>query len=465
MHLSLCFIHQCFNIRRFGVPAGTVSLCRYGLLAMVLALSAPLAAADSIDELRALVEANDSTAAWDMAQRLEPENAGEPDFDFWYALAAKAAGQKNQAVFALDRVIANQPDNSRAKLELADVYYQFGNAAGAKGLFEQVLASTPPDAVQQNIRTYLAAMAAVEQKRGTQVSGFVTIAGGYDSNINNATSVPEHDVVTSSGPLTFALTPASLATDTGFMDVRTGLNMVQPVNNRQIRFLNLSLQSRDNADIFSGDNYDYAQLAATGGWLLRRGSAQWRFPVNVQALTVQSDESRYTGTVGVEYSRPLAANTALSWFGQAGAMHYPAQQARNASLALVGGAYTWNGKTTPLRMVTSLHLGTEPTEDSSADFNGRDYVAVRVNLRYAYADSMSLYGGLGAQQSQYQGDHPVLGFAREETLADIAIGWQWQPDRRWSVNADLSAADNASSGNNLFDFRRTQVMLGSTWHF
>ncbi len=334
-----------------GVFANAVSFCRYGLFAVALALAAPLAMADSVDELRALVEANDSTTAWDMAQRLEPENAGEPDFDFWYALAARAAGQKNQAVFALERVIENQPGNSRAKLELADVHYQFGNTREARGLFEQVLAATPPDAVQQNIRTYLAAMDAVEKKKGTQASGFVTIAGGYDSNINSATNVLEHDIAAPGGPVTFALTPASLETDTGFMDVRTGLSIVQPVNNRQIRFLNLSLQNRDNADIFSGDNYDYAQLAATGGWLLRRGSAQWRFPVNLQALSVQSDESRYMATAGVEYSRPLAANTAMSWFGQAGAMHYPAQQARNASLALVGGAYTWNGKTTPLRVV------------------------------------------------------------------------------------------------------------------
>ncbi len=110
-------------------------------------------------------------------------------------------------------------------------------------------------------------------------------------------------------------------------------------------------------------------------------------------------------------------------------------------------------------------MGTEPAEDDDFDYNGRDYVAARVNLRYALGGTQSLYGGLGVQQSMYQGIQPVLGYERDEMLVDLSAGWQWQLDTRWSVNADLSAADNASAGNDLFDFRRTQVMLGSTWRF
>lgn len=450
---------------RFVMSLAVVSWCRGAMLSMVLALLAPIALADSVAELRVLVEANDSATAWDMAQRLAPASAGEPDFDFWYGLAAKAAGQKNQAVFAFERVVLSQPGNHRAKLELADIHYHFGNTAEAKGLFEEVLAATPPDAVRQRIQTYLSALDAIEKKKSMQVSGFVTLAGGYDSNINSATSTLSHDVATPGGPLTFALSPAALETDAGFMDVRTGLSVVQPINNRQIRFLDVTLQNRDNQDVFSGDTFDYAQLTATGGWLLQRGAAQWRIPVNIQALSVQSDESRYLGTLGVEYSKPLATNTAWSWFGQAGSLHFPAQEARNAWMVLAGAAYIWNDKAAPLRVTTTLHAGTEPAEHSEFEYNGRDYVSARVNLRYAFATSQALYGALGVQQSRYQGDHPVLGFVREETFADVSMGWQWQPERRWSVNADLSYMNNASSKNNLFDFERTQVMLGSTWRF
>ena len=92
-------------------------------LALILASS--LAHADSIGELRELVDGDtrDATrvaAAWEMATRMEPEHAGDPEFDFWYGLAARAAGQRQQAVFAFERVVANQPGNARAKLELAD---------------------------------------------------------------------------------------------------------------------------------------------------------------------------------------------------------------------------------------------------------------------------------------------------------------------------------------------------------
>lgn len=112
-------------------------------LAISLVLAAPCAFADSIPELHSLVDANDSVAAWGMAARMEPEHAGDPEFDFWYGLAAKAAGKHQQAVFAFERVVLVQPGNARAKLELADAYYRMGNHGEARRLIRSSSGSAP----------------------------------------------------------------------------------------------------------------------------------------------------------------------------------------------------------------------------------------------------------------------------------------------------------------------------------
>lgn len=434
----------------------------YPLYAILLLTVATSAHADSVDELRALVDAGDATG-WDMAQRMEDDNAGDADFDFWYGLAAKAAGQKHQAVFAFERVLGNQPGNARAKLELGDIYYQFGNTREARILFEEVLATTPPGPVEQRIRTYLGAIEAVDKKKKTNLNGYVTFAGGHDSNVNSATSTATHAIL--DNLLVVSLPASALETDAGFGELRAGLDLIHPVNQRDSRFLSASIKARDNEDLFSGGNSDYTQAALTGGWSLQRGTAHWRIPVGVQSVRVEDDESSYLASVGTEYNRPLSVNTAVAWFGQLAVLHYPSQEERNTRQLVLGGAWHWNSISMPLRLTVSGHAGHEPTEESSADYNGRDFVATRLSLRYPLSSRQTLYGALGLQQSNYLGEQPLLGFKREELLADASFGWQMRLSPDWTLNADLSYQDNMSVDNELFDYQRSVAMLGATWRF
>lgn len=444
------------------MPATVRSLLPRALLPFLFLASAA-AMADSVPELHSLVDAGDASA-WEMAQRMEPDNAGDPEFDFWYGLAAKAAGKKQQAVFAFERVVLSQPNNARAKLELADAQAAFGNTREAKRLFNEVLATTPPDPVQQRIRTYLGALDAADKNRGTRIDYYFTLSGGYDSNVSSATD---------DGAQIVPLLPQSLERDAGFVDAIAGVDVVKPVNQRDSHFFSASIQRRDNADIFSGGNYDYSQISLTGGWLNKRGSVSWRIPVTLQALWAESDsapgtvanDDRFVVLGGLERTRLLSSRTAFTTFGQLGNMHYPSEESRNAWIAFIGGAYIWQSANSPLRLTSVARLGTEPAEDSDFSFNGRDYLSLRLNARWVLSPTTSLYGALGVQQSVYKDEHPVLLIEREDTLADAAIGWQWQIDPGWGVNVDLSFADNNSADNTLYDFNRTQIKLGSTWRF
>ncbi len=107
----------------------------------------------------------------------------------------------------------------------------------------------------------------------------------------------------------------------------------------------------------------------------------------------------------------------------------------------------------------------EPTEEGEYDYNGRDYVAARLSARWTLSPTHIVYGSLGAQQSNYQGDQPVLGYEREELLLDAALGWQWRVSAAWMLNADLGYASNDSRRNTLYDYERTQAKLGATWRF
>lgn len=447
---------------------------RVALLATALATSGA-AHADSLDELKGLVGANDAPSAWAMAQRMEPQSAGDPEFDFWFGIAARGAGQKNDALFAFERVVVAQPDNARAKLELADVHYQFGNTAEARTLFDEVLASNPPEPVQQKVRDYLAAIDSAEQGKQAKVRYIVGFAAGHDSNIGSSTDVAAHDTVF--GPQTLVLNGASLATDAAFLDWRAGLEYVAPVSQRTLRFFSANVQRRDNEDLFAGGNFDNTQLSLSGGWLLRRGTATWRIPVGVQALWAESvrtgalaaNDDRFVTTVGAEYSKPVSAQSSIAWFGRVGDSHYPSESVRNAWLLSAGGSYGWSAQDAPVSITTSLTLSAEPAQEDTA-VGEKDYIAaLRTNLRWGMAADQFLTVGFGVQTTQYRQPPPPPVFPpgspdRQDLLIDVALGWQWSLEKDLTLNADLTVMQNDSQ-RSLYDFDRTQFRLGSTWRF
>lgn len=449
----------------------------YPILCMAISLAAAgQSHADSIEELRALAGEGNAPEAWSMAERMAAASAGDPEFDFWYGIAARGAGHRNEALFAFERVTVAQPDNARAKLELADLQYQFGNLAEARSLFGEVLASNPPEPVQQKVRNYLGAIDAAEQGKKSRIRYVVGFAAGHDSNVGSATDVALHDTFV--GAQTLLLNEASLASDAAFTESRVALDYVAPASQRTLRYFSASLQRRDNEEILAGGNFDNTQLSLSGGWMLRRGNVTWRIPVAVQALWAESvrtgpapvNDDRFLTTIGAEYSRPLSAQASVAWFGRVGDSHYPSEANRNSWLLSAGGSYGWSAATAPLSFSAALVVSAEPAqEDAAAARNSeKEYVVgVRGGVRWAVADQHAITAGLGLQSTQYRQAplvYPGGSPDRADRLIDMTLGWQWVPGKDWTLDADVTQVSNDSQ-RALYDFDRTQLRLGSTWRF
>lgn len=68
------------------------------------------------------------------------EQAGEPEFDYLLGITAIDSGHASDAVTALERVLAADPSNNGARMELARAYYVLGADDLAKREFNQLLA-------------------------------------------------------------------------------------------------------------------------------------------------------------------------------------------------------------------------------------------------------------------------------------------------------------------------------------
>ncbi|EWH11571.1 hypothetical protein DS2_03645 [Catenovulum agarivorans DS-2] len=132
-----------------------------------------------------LVEAGLYQDAFELAESLFDQYAGDADFDYLYGLSARQAGKHQEAIFAFERVVMNRPNNLNARYALAVAYYEVDNLVAAKREFENLLKLQPTNKLIAQTERYLSLIQQKSVRLDPVWSGFAGISLGYDSNVNS----------------------------------------------------------------------------------------------------------------------------------------------------------------------------------------------------------------------------------------------------------------------------------------
>lgn len=114
------------------------------------------------------------------------------DIMFWAGISAANAGEYHLAITYYEKMLTNNPDLFRVRLELATVHYLMGRYDRARNELEKVLGSSPPPSVQRNVEKLLARIEAQTNKSTWGLS----LSQGYmwDDNISRSTAEKELDI-------------------------------------------------------------------------------------------------------------------------------------------------------------------------------------------------------------------------------------------------------------------------------
>ncbi len=178
---------------------------------LMLFTSQALARLD-IYEMQRLIESGQAEAAYQLAVPYRSAYEGFALFDFYYGWAALDSGHLDEGVFALSRVVMQQPDNGRARLELARGFFLTGENARARQEFETVLGQAPPTGVRSNVQRFLDAIAVRESTYLPSGDAYAQVSLGYDSNINSA---PADDPYAGAGGLYGGVVDGSIVVSNG----------------------------------------------------------------------------------------------------------------------------------------------------------------------------------------------------------------------------------------------------------
>ncbi len=416
---------------------------------------------ETLDEAHALVEAGRAEEAYQLLAPLQEIRAGLPDYDYAFAIAALDSGRADEAVFALERVLALQPDHAQARAELARAYFLMGENEAAEAEFKDVLAQQPPPQVRQTISRYLNAIEQRFAEERHRFSGFVELGLGYDSNVNSATS-DDTVAVPLLGGLLLSIDDAYQEREDSFANLRAGLNYTHQVNSTTHFLLGGSVNTRRNS---AETSYNNDTLDAFTGLRFFQGKNRYTLALQGQGFWLDNEQNRnLTGATG-QWDRVINARNQTSFYAQYAELRYPDQETRDVNQQSLGAAWvhSFDMPGAPV-LYTGLHGGEDIEQDSDRSDLGRTFWGLRLGGDISLNEKSKLELNARYIKASYGDDDPLFLKTREDTTTDVTLGLQYKLDNAWHLKPQFRYTHNASNIP-INDFTRYQAQITARWDF
>lgn len=425
-------------------------------LALLLTTTSILAFADeTLTQASELLKQRNYKNAYELLEPLESERAGDVEYDYMLGVAAIESGQISRGVFALERVLAQQPNNINARAMIAKGYFKGGEAENAKSEFQNILGQNPDPELSRLIEDN---MSAVNKATGqaTTFAAFIDGGFGFDSNINSATS---NSTITAPGiapGLNLTLGSASQEQSSKYLSLTGGASFRTPLSK------NLSLFGAAQGSVRTNWNesaFDPSYTDFTLGLNYKRFIDN--FTVAVQRNNFDIDGERFRQSHGVtgQWQRQLDDQNQISIYAQTSDLNYPDNGARDAQRSLVGAGWghAFSGDKAPV-IFLSGYVGKEDVDDSTFDFLSNDIYGARLGGQMVVNYKMVAYANTSYEIREHDEQDPAFLQTREDDQFDFSVGLRYLPIPGWTIRPQLSYLNN-DSNIKLFDFDRTVLSV------
>jgi outer membrane protein len=422
--------------------------------ALFFALQTPLAQADALtDQARSLLDAGKPTQAFALLESQESARAGEPYFDFLLGLAALDVGQNTRAVFALERVLAVEPNHVRARAEIARAYLALGEADTARKEFETVQKLGVPADVSLTLERYISAARQVQDQSKTTTNGYLELTLGYDTNLNlgpNRNSV----VIPGLSPLPATLSKDSKANADYFAQLGGGFNARVPVAPGIAVLAGVSGTERFNGQT---DRFDLGNIDANVGVVVSEGKNVYTVMGQSNHISLDQERFRMANGLTAQWQHNYDARNQVSFYGQYSNLQYLTQSVRDADRWVAGAAYAHMWRESAVGYV-SAYLVSEKPHAGNVDYLGFDGVGVRFGGRANLSAKTTLFGNLSCEFRQYDAVDPSFLVKRRDAQYSMLLGASYAIEKDWTLTPQLSLGLN-DSNTALNDYHREMVSV------
>ena len=437
------------------------------LAVIALAASPAMANPKLFEEAKALIAAANPKQAYMLLIAQQDKLLGNVEFDYLLGVAALDSGKVDESIIAFERVLAVQPNNAGAQLDLARAYFNAGSLDLSEGTFRKLKSLNPPASALAAIDKYLAAIAErrLAARRMLSVWGEMTL--GYDSNL---TGVPNDFTTAIQQAFNFVgvqPTGNSIKRKAPYLGAGVGADLIFPISQRWNGYVGGDVRGRGyrrEGEFNSGS----AEVRASAIW--ESGKHSFRLNSSFNAFSQEGDapgepkptNDRRAAIGGGEYRVGLSNVTYLSVGALAAQTRFPQNNIEdfNSTIASLSLLSTFAGKSSPLLQMTAFGSRDEAVRkladgvtDKSKKVTGlRGYGQFNVN------EKMSAFSALGYSQRRDDSAFAratTVEFGRDK-LADLSLGLNWRFQPSCNMRAQWFASRN-NSNISIYDFTRHEV--------
>ncbi|KQP38014.1 hypothetical protein ASF44_12415 [Pseudorhodoferax sp. Leaf274] len=403
-----------------------------------------------LDQARALMAANQPQAAYALLEPAEPARAVDPRYSYLLGIAALDAGHVTRAIFALERVVAIDPDHNLARAELARAYLAAGEPANARSELRTARRGQMPPEAAAAIDRVLGAIDMEPMEATTGIwRGYLEGVVGHDSNVNSATAAGQF-ALPAFGGIVFNLDRENRQRGDAFAGLGAGVGLRLPLTPSWE--LEASVNARNNAHRHA-DAQDNRSLDGSVGAAYTTGPS--RFSAAVQATQYDIDQQRYRRAAGLtaQWQYTLDKQSQLSVFTQYSRLDYAQDSARNADRTVFGAGYARAFNDGQQVAYGSVYRAEEKTRSSGVDNYGHRALGVRLGAEATAGPRTVAFAALQYERRRYGGTEPFFDASREDRQFDATAGVHFTPAPQWRISPQLSFA-RAESNVVLYDYRR-----------
>lgn len=430
---------------------------RRGQFALAFACALTAFQAHAADELilrgAELVKAGKGKAAYELLEPQEQARAGDKDFDLLLGIAALDVGQNTRAIFALERVLAVDPGNVRARAELARAYLAVGETQAARTEFESAKKMGVPAEVEQTIDYFLSAVDRIENEGKTAVRGYIEGTLGYDTNVNAAPARSTIAVPGFADP--FALSSASRAAEDWYGSIGGGFNFSSPVDADLAIVGGVSGSQRWNQDISSA-NLTIAD--ANVGAMYTQGKNVYSATAQYNTLRVANDGFRNALGFSAQWQYNLDARNQFSAYLQYADLSYPDQPVRDADRWVLGAGYAHAWREGLIGYVSAYALQENLHSKDQAPNIGLDGYGLRMGAQQRLNEKTTLFGNVAYETRRHDARDPTFLTTRHDEQFMASLSLSYQIKRNLKITGQYSYIDQRSNID-LYGYDRDTVSV------
>lgn len=427
-------------------------------LVLLVGLTLPTLAMAEMDQTlqnaKQLLELKKYSEAYELLEPLEESRAGDTDFDYLLGLAGVEAGKVTRGVFALERVLATDPNNNAARVEIARGHFLLGESESAKIEFQSVKDQNPSPELTTAIDKY---MSAIDKSLGlvTSYSAYLEAGGGYDTNINSATGSGSV-AVPFFGGLIINPSGDNAEKSDGFLNFGGGISFKHPFGKAFAVFGGVDGYKKVNN---SNEQFDTGSLNFNVGILAKQAVNTYTLTAQDGTFYVNGDRYRRAYGVSGQWQHDLDQSNQITAFAQISRLSYPGNDIRDVDRYVVGGGWghLFTGDKAPV-VFLSAYLGTEDERAQNVPHLGHDLYGIRAGGQLTFNPKLVGFAISSYERRNYGGPDPLFLTTRHDNQFDLSAGLQYLPGYNWVIKPQLSYTKN-DANIALNEFDRTVISV------